>query len=415
MQMSRWSVAIAVVAAIMTAMGTGTSFALGSARGAAVPGAPGDRIADAVLGQPDFTSIDCNHGGESAASLCEPMSVTAVTAAGRMYVADGSNSRVLGYPTASFANGASADVLLGQQSYTSTQKCGHPPSATTLCQLMGDTAIDSQGNVYVADRKNDRVLFFYDPATTDSIADNVFGQPDFTSNKCSNTDTSVMCWPFGVALDAQGHLYVSVQKSRRIFIYLDPLGSGFSPKPDIILGGGSGAANTRLEGCGDPPTASTFCENRGIAVDSQGTLWVADSGNSRILAFLDPIHTDGVADLVIGSPNFTTQQCDMGGITRSSLCEPRGVDVYQSPHGPVVWVIDTLDNRVLGYRDPFGTDTVADMVLGQPSFAVNVCNSTGIGPTSMCVPREGSVDADGNVYVADSYNNRVLRYDRPLG
>jgi hypothetical protein len=91
------------------------------------------------------------------------------------------------------------------------------------------------------------------------------------------------------------------------------------------------------------------------------------------------------------------------------------VDVYDGGTTPIVYVVDTANSRVLAFRNPFGTDTVADAVFGQPSFKVGPCNSQGISATSMCVPRGGGVDADGNLYVADGYNHRVLRFDRPMG
>ena len=94
---------------------------------------------------------------------------------------------------------------------------------------------------------------------------------------------------------------------------------------------------------------------------------------------------------------------------------PRDVDVYDGGRFPVVYVIDSGNSRVVAYVDPFGTDAVADSVFGQPSFKAFGCNSTGISATSMCVPRGGGVDADGNLYVADGYNARVLRFDHPLG
>jgi NHL repeat len=405
---------LALVAVVPSAAGSNATRgrALG-APGAAAPGAAGDRVADAVIGQPDFTTGQCNLNGTSAISLCEPMNVDAPSASSRIYVNDSQNARTLGYPSAAFSNGTAAEVLIGQKDFASSVKCKKPAGPDTMCNIMGDVAMDPAGNLYVADRKNNRVLFYFNPAATDSVADKVFGQPDFQSNRCNANDPNDLCWPWGVDLDDQGNLFVSVQKSHRVDVYFDPLNT--DTIPDLFIGGPAGVQGVDDGPCGPPPTAATLCDPRGVSVTSDGTLWVADTANSRIVAYLDPLATDGVADLVLGSPDFETASCNFGGVSSTSVCAPRDVDVYEGGTTPIVYVVDTANSRVLAFRNPFGTDRTADVVFGQPSFKVGPCNSQGIGPSSMCVPRGGSVDADGNLYVADGYNHRVLRFDRPMG
>src|SRR5436309_11596811 len=75
---STTSAAVAVLTAMLVFAAPGTPFASGAgptARPAGGPETAGDRVADAVLGQSDFTSGQCNQGGESASTLCEPMTV----------------------------------------------------------------------------------------------------------------------------------------------------------------------------------------------------------------------------------------------------------------------------------------------------------------------------------------------------
>src|ERR1051325_3901903 len=84
--------------------------------------APGDTIADGVLGQANLSAIQPNAGGGDmspiAASLFSPRGVPADQTPGRMYVADSSNNCVLSWPTAAaFTNGQGADIVLGQSNF----------------------------------------------------------------------------------------------------------------------------------------------------------------------------------------------------------------------------------------------------------------------------------------------------------
>jgi hypothetical protein len=294
---------LALVAVVPSAAGSNATRgrALG-APGAAAPGAAGDRVADAVLGQQGFTTGQCNLNGQSAVSICEPMNVDALSGSSRIYVNDSQNTRTLGYPSASFSNGTAASVLIGQENFSSSVKCKKPAGPATLCNVLGDLVMDPDGNLYVADRKNNRVLFYFNPATTDSVADKVFGQPDFQSTRCDADDPNDLCWPWGLDLDANGNLFVSVQKSHRVDVYFDPLHT--DTIPDVFIGGPAGIQGVDDGPCGPPPTATTLCDPRGVSVTADGTLWVADTANSRIVAYLDPLHTDGIADIVLGSPDF---------------------------------------------------------------------------------------------------------------
>ena len=84
----------------------------------------------------------------------------------------------------------SADRVFGQPDFTSNLNNNGGLSASSLYIATG-VAVDAQGNLYVADLFNHRVLEYDTPATTDAVADRVFGQPDFTSNIPNNGGVSV--------------------------------------------------------------------------------------------------------------------------------------------------------------------------------------------------------------------------------
>ena len=113
--------------------------------------------ADGVLGQPDFTSIN---GATTQARMYGPVSV-AVDSAGRLWVVDAYNNRVLRFDNAAGkANGANAEGVLGQTDFTSSNE------ATTQLGMShpSGVAVDDAVRVWVADYGNSRVLLFLEKA-----------------------------------------------------------------------------------------------------------------------------------------------------------------------------------------------------------------------------------------------------------
>ncbi|HEY2105504.1 MAG TPA: hypothetical protein VGH29_06950 [Candidatus Binataceae bacterium] len=116
-----------------------------------------------------------------------------------------------------------------------------------------------------------------------------------------------------------------------------------------------------------------------VAVDHSvvpNRLYVADSGNHRVLGWrsIDALINGSSADLVIGQPDFLSwsSQCNNAAVTGATLCFPSGVAVDGNGN---LYVVDQGNNRVLEYNDPFTTDTQPDLVFGQGgSFTSSACN-----------------------------------------
>src|SRR5208282_3715094 len=162
--------------------------------------------------------------------------------------------------------------------------------------------------------------------------------------------------------------------------------------------------------------ASSLCNPSGVAVDASGDLYVADNGNSRVLEYNTPLTTGASANMVFGQGgSFTSTGCNFrpkqGTPTPSNLCNPYGVAIDSADN---LWVADNSNNRVLEYNTPVTTHlTAADAVFGQnDSFTSGGCNLGGASasPASLCGPSGAVVDPGGNLYVADTTNNRVLKY-----
>jgi sugar lactone lactonase YvrE len=138
--------------------------------GSTQPGTLAPITAGVVYGQGgSFTSGTANNGGAGASSLNNP-TATAVDANGNLYVADRSNSRVLFYPRGS----TTATRVYGQNgSFTSTTPNNGGVSANSLGGEVFGVAVDPSGNLYIADGANYRVLFYPAGSTT---ATRVYGQ-----------------------------------------------------------------------------------------------------------------------------------------------------------------------------------------------------------------------------------------------
>ncbi len=408
--------------------------------------------ADLVLGQPDFLSSYCNQtlfgdGPSSSATLCYPAGL-AVDNIGNLYVADRLNNRVLEYNTP--FNACAGLPCVGPAANLAIEGQCIFLDATALCNPSG-VAVDSSYNVYVADTNDNRVLEYNDPLGSGSPnvsgANLVFGQgslgTNFRANTCADGSvyknppptSTTLCLPTGVAFDKSDNLYIADRQNSRVLEYKNPLGSNPpNVTADLVFGQGSSGSSFGANTCADgqygnpPPSATTLCFPRDVAIDGSGNVYIDDYSNSRVLEYKDPLSSNPpnvTADLVFGQgssgTDFTANSCiglppigpetSLNMPSASGLCYPEALTVDSAGD---LWVADTINNRVLEYATPLTTDVTADLVLGQYDFIHNGSNRTkakGLNfPSSAGLfPTLGTaVDAFDHVYVTDFGNNRVL-------
>ena len=263
----------------------------------------------------------------------------------RVYVSDYYNNRVLGWAdVAAFTSHAAADIVIGQTNFTSVECNWNGPTAANLCRPNG-LAVVKLGNLYVADQSNHRVLFYPQPfatgVKTGLAATVVFGQYDsFTQNGCNNDpngqlppDATTLCNPLGIALDAGENLYVADHSNNRILVYRTPQaittahGSGDTTADQVL--GQLGSFLTNVANVKGVVDADGLYIPSDVAVDKSGNLYVADHNNSRVLKYNKPLSSGNTtADRVFGQPDMSSNTPNYeGSVTRRGLDHPFGVAV----------------------------------------------------------------------------------------
>jgi len=301
--------------------------------------------AEAVFGADDLSTLG---GGQAANQLSNPVGVF-VDAVGRLWVADNLNNRVVMYLDASTrASGAAADGLLG----ATTFGINPPGDSAREMRQPQDLALDSAGRLWVADWQNHRVLRFDDAATralanaADTVtnpapASNLLGQAGInqsSANRGGSIAANTLNLPWKLEIDPSGNLWVSDAGNNRILYFEDPAAKATGADADGLLG-----SNTFTVAQGPAALADRFWGPRGLTVDSRGALWVTEEFNHRIVRFdnaaaaalanaADPLVNNALPNGLLGQAVFTS---NAQSTSATGLRSPW--DVVSSPFGDL-WV-----------------------------------------------------------------------------
>lgn len=245
----------------------------------------------------------------------------------------------------------------------------------------GGVAVDAQGTVYVADQGNHCVRKISAMGMVSTLAGT--GSRGYTDGPGS---TAQFNSPAGVAVDGQGTVYVADALNHCIRAIA----------PTGVVRTVAGATGRGLQ---DGPGASArFQFPYGVAVDAQGTVYVADAGNHRIRI----ISSQGIVSTLAGNGS----NLNYGVVNHAD--GPGGSALFSNPFAVAVdgqgtvYVADA-DNYCIRKITSAGTVTT----LAGNTMQGNA-NGTG-GAALFDKPRGIAVDAAGVVYVADQYNGRICR------
>ena len=245
----------------------------------------------------------------------------------------------------------------------------------------GGVAVDSAGNVYVADLANQEIRKITPAGNVTTLA----GHAGSTGTADGDRYAASFKGPTSVAVDADGNVYVSDQLSHRV--------RKITPAGVVSTLAGSEIAGS-ADGHG---AAATFGQPAGLAVDAVGNLYVADRANNRIRK-ISP-----AGDVVTLAGSGVEGATDGSGV-QASFSEP--VDVAVDSAGNV-YVADAWNNRIRKITPAGNVTTLAGSGLQGAADGVGAS-------ASFFRPFGIAVDRAGYVYVTDSGNNRIRRIS-PLG
>ncbi len=288
----------------------------------------------------------------TAASFLFPAG-TAIDASGNIFVADAGNNLIRKIDT---------NILVS--TYAGTGADGNdngPASMASFLAPLG-VAVDTSGNVYVADLQNNAIR-------------------EITSNGVVSVFASGFNMPNGLAVDSSGNVYVGDTNNNLI---------------QKISANGSA---TTLAGSGSPGSsdgtgkAASFNSPKGLAVDSSGNVYVADTNNNVIRE----ISPNGVVTTLAGSAGVTGATNGTG--SAASFYQPTGVAIDFSGN---IYVADSYNNLIREITSGGVVSTLAGS--GVAGYA------DGTGTTaSFTNPSGVAVDSSGNVYVSDTGNELIRK------
>ncbi len=306
-------------------------------------------------------------------------------------------------PAKTIPNHAIANLVLGQSNFTTSTELT-PRSSFGLAYPTAVVVDPVTRKVFVADTGANRVLRFPSASAlaNGAGAEAVFGQVTFSDSFGAATRLG-MLQPGGLFLDRLGRLWVGDTYNNRVLMFEAASYRNNQPTPERVFGQPDFA--TATFGTSSQKMSSPI----GVWVDTSDTLWVADTGNNRVLRFdtvsNNPIQ-NSAADAVLGQANFSMNTAGSGA---AGFQNPSGVAVSNSG---ALFVVCANAHRVLRFNSagglPSGLNN-ASAVLGQMDFDATI---SGFSASQMNYPYGITVTPDDSLWVCDTNNNRVIRFDQ---
>ena len=257
-------------------------------------------------------------GGDATESQVNIPTGVAVDAAGYVYIADRRNHRIRRIArdgTIETFAGTGVRGFAGDGGQATAAQLNHPMGVT----------VDAVGNVYVADSDNHRIRRINLGGTIDTIAGT--GSRGYDGDEGPATEAELN-WPFDVAADASGSVYIADVLNRRIRRIA----------PDGIIETFAGTGTAGYSGDGGAATEAQIDQPAGLAVSGAGYVFIADWGDHRVRR----VAPDGTIETFAGTGLGGTGG-DGGLAIEAQLARPAGVAVHASGN---VYIADSGSQRV---------------------------------------------------------------------
>ncbi len=337
-------------------------------------------------------------GGPGIAAQLNKPSGLAVDAFGNLYVADSANHRIRRVDSSGAITTVAGSGSAGATGRGFSGDGGQATSAR-LSRPAGVT-VDAQGNIYIVDTGNGRIR----RVAPDGVITTVAGSPCF----CDPNDDFTLCQPSSVAVDKAQNLYVADTGSNRIRKFTNAGApsnfAGALPQSGRFIGG--------FRGDGGPAVVALLNRPIGVVLDEAGNLYFSDSNNLRVRK----IDTAGIITTIAG--NGTNVSDDGIPATATGVIHPQGVaidaagTVYVAEAGnPGITLPSSTYTTPAGNGGRVRAVSSAGAIRtiggnGQPKFSGDNGSATS---ANLHAPNNLTVDANGNVYVADTQNQRIRK------
>ncbi|MEO6983451.1 MAG: Ig-like domain repeat protein [Edaphobacter sp.] len=272
-------------------------------------------------------------GAATSAQLDSPAGV-AVNAAGEIYIADTHNQRIRK------VSGGTITTIAG----TGVEGFSGDNGAAASAQLSNPSALalDSSGNLFIADTDNHRIRKISGTTIT-TVAGN--GEQAFSGDGASATAAAIDS-PNGVAIDAAGKIYIGDTRNQRVRV-VDTTG---------VISTLAGNGNKTYGGDGGTAAGASLARPRGLSVDAQGNIYVADSDNNRIRLITGT--GTGTATITTVAGNGSQGFAGDGGLAVNAVLDTPRAPAAQAPG--VFAFSDTNNQLVRGV----GADSVIHTLGG---------------------------------------------------
>jgi len=252
-------------------------------------------------------------------------------------------------------------------------------------------ALDPGGNVYVADTSN-FVIRKLRPAGANWVSSTIAGTAPLSGSTDGTNGAVRFNKPYGLAVDSKTNIYVADSNNDTI--------------RQLTLAGTNWVSST-IAGLALSPGSADGTDNAirfktpyGVAVDTNGNVYVADSGNDTI-RLLTPSGSDWISSTIAGQA--LTPGTNDGTDNAALFSGPYGVAVDTNGN---VYVADT-GNNTIRMLTPSGSDWISSTIAGTAG-TIGSADGTN-GAISFKSPQGIAVDAAGNVYVGDTGNDTIRK------
>lgn len=330
-----------------------------------------------------------NSPNQNLAQFWNPQAVVIDSGHSGLYVADTINAAIR---RIDLTNGAVTTVAGtgGTHGYSGD---GGPATSASLNTPTG-VAIDGAGNLFIADQGNN-VIRRVDAVS--KVITTVAGGSITPSGNDTLGDggpaTSAILWgPLSVAVDSPGNLYIADTYHQLVRAVNAATGV-----ISVVAGGGTAAGNDGF-GDGEPAISAQLANPSGVAVDSTGNLYIADTGDNLIRR-VDA--TTGIITAVAGN-GVWGYSGDFGLATNASLASPQAISIDA---GNNLYIADYGNNAIR--RVSASSNNIATIAgKGSTGYSGDGGNPTLAFLTS---PMGIAVDENGDLFIGDSGNN-VIRH-----